>query len=864
MGTGAANEPHGGPGVAVNGADPAVPSQASLPEVEPAEAVPAEAVPAEAVSPETVPAGVPPDHGLIGADRVRRPADLLLAVFAFVVAAVVLVSIKALPLGSSEAADDVSGWLLHIPRWLSYAADVAAGVASFVLVVASLVVLVRNQWRDAINAVVAGLAGAAVAFIATVIWRTEHAALEQAVLHGSNPSIFVVDTAFVAFVVGTDLTRLSHWSRWWPRCGAALLLSGLAVGTLTPFAVAIVASGGLMVGWVVRWLLGAASVLPGTAELTSWLTSQRIQTADLAPTGPGRARLEGRLADGTRIRVHLSGRDTRGSGLARQLWALARLRPAVAGHVALSSRTQVEQLALACSLAQQGGVPSPAVRLLAEMPGETLVLVTTIPDGEPEPGTPPVPEPAAPPLPEAGAAQPTAPPASATAPPASVAPPPAAPTALFAALRRLHNTGVAHRDVRAGNVFMSASRAGFCSLDAAEPGSSELARRLDLVQALATLAVTCGPDGAVAALRAGYGPVDQVAVAAVVQPVALTPWGWRAARAATGSLSEIRHELLGDNRTAPAAPRLERFRWKTVVTTVALAAAAYLLIGEISGVDVLGTLGQSDPAWLATAVLASAVTYLAAAIGIAAFVPKRLSIWRGFCVQLASAFVGVAMPPTVGHVAINARYLHREKVDEGTIAAAVTVSQLVNVLTTVLLLIVLGVLTGSGLSRFKIAPGADLLIGLAVVGGVIIVVLAVPQTRRMVTGAVWPHLRQIWPRLLDALSQPLRLGIGAGANLLLTAAYTVALLAALHAVGAHPAVLATAVVFLAGNAVGSATPTPGGIGGVEAVMAAGLTAIGIPAHEAIPAVLLFRMATFWLPIPAGWISYVLLQRRGVL
>jgi uncharacterized membrane protein YbhN (UPF0104 family) len=47
-------------------------------------------------------------------------------------------------------------------------------------------------------------------------------------------------------------------------------------------------------------------------------------------------------------------------------------------------------------------------------------------------------------------------------------------------------------------------------------------------------------------------------------------------------------------------------------------------------------------------------------------------------------------------------------------------------------------------------------------------------------------------------------------------------------------------------------------------MAAGLTAIGIPAHQVMPAVLLFRMATFWLPIPAGWISYVVLQRRGVL
>jgi len=48
------------------------------------------------------------------------------------------------------------------------------------------------------------------------------------------------------------------------------------------------------------------------------------------------------------------------------------------------------------------------------------------------------------------------------------------------------------------------------------------------------------------------------------------------------------------------------------------------------------------------------------------------------------------------------------------------------------------------------------------------------------------------------------------------------------------------------------------------VLAAGLTAIGIPAHEAIPAVLLFRVATFWLPIPAGWTAYLLLERRGVL
>ena len=102
------------------------------------------------------------------------------------------------------------------------------------------------------------------------------------------------------------------------------------------------------------------------------------------------------------------------------------------------------------------------------------------------------------------------------------------------------------------------------------------------------------------------------------------------------------------------------------------------------------------PGWFLVAIVASLVTYLGAALNLAAFVPKRLSLLRGFWVQLSSAFVGVAMPPTVGHVAVNSRYLHRQGIDEGTIAAAVTVSQIVNVATTVPLLLIIGVLTGRG------------------------------------------------------------------------------------------------------------------------------------------------------------------------
>ena len=157
-----------------------------------------------------------------------------------------------------------------------------------------------------------------------------------------------------------------------------------------------------------------------------------------------------------------------------------------------------------------------------------------------------------------------------------------------------------------------------------------------------------------------------------------------------------------------------------------------------------------------------------------------------------------------------------------------------------------------------------MLIGFGAIIVVSGVLLAIPQTRARFNQSIWPRLRSIWPRLLDAVSNPLRLGLGMLANLALTFGYLVAFIASLRALGAHPAILPAGIVFLAGNTVGSFAPTPGGLGAVEAVLSAGLTAIGVPAHEAIPGVLIFRVATFWLPIPAGWVAYLGLRRSGTL
>ena len=45
------------------------------------------------------------------------------------------------------------------------------------------------------------------------------------------------------------------------------------------------------------------------------------------------------------------------------------------------------------------------------------------------------------------------------------------------------------------------------------------------------------------------------AVAAVMQPIALAPWGWSAMRDARGCLNEVRKELLGPDAAVPGPGR---------------------------------------------------------------------------------------------------------------------------------------------------------------------------------------------------------------------------------------------------------------------------------------------------------------------
>jgi uncharacterized protein (TIRG00374 family) len=89
----------------------------------------------------------------------------------------------------------------------------------------------------------------------------------------------------------------------------------------------------------------------------------------------------------------------------------------------------------------------------------------------------------------------------------------------------------------------------------------------------------------------------------------------------------------------------------------------------------------------------------------------------------------------------------------------------------------------------------------------------------------------------------------------------VALVCCLAAVGARPHPSLVLLAYVGGALLALIPVTPGGLGFVEAGLTGLLTAAGVSAQEALVSTLAYRLASFWLPLPAGGIAYVLYQRR---
>ncbi|MFJ6514890.1 YbhN family protein [Streptomyces sp. NPDC091406] len=334
-------------------------------------------------------------------------------------------------------------------------------------------------------------------------------------------------------------------------------------------------------------------------------------------------------------------------------------------------------------------------------------------------------------------------------------------------------------------------------------------------------------------------------------------------------LAQIRRQVLLIRPQAPVEPvRLERIKPRTLFSFIAGAIAAYFLISQVTQADFGAVVEQAEWGWVAAALGFSALSYVAAAMSLLGFVPERVSFLKTVQAQVAGSFVKIVAPAAVGGVALNTRFLQRAGVRPGLAVASVGASQLFGLGAHITLLALFGYLTGTEKTPDSLTPSRTVIAGLLTVAVLVLVVTAVPFLRKFVVTRVRSLFAGVVPRMLDVVQRPQKLLTGIGGMLLLTGLFVFCLDASIRAFSGPDvpqlSYASIAVVFLAGNALGSAAPTPGGMGAVEGALTLGLIAVGLPKEVAAPAVLLYRVMTLWLPVLPGWIAFNQLTRKGEL
>ncbi|MEW1628563.1 lysylphosphatidylglycerol synthase domain-containing protein [Streptomyces sp. NPDC089173] len=334
-------------------------------------------------------------------------------------------------------------------------------------------------------------------------------------------------------------------------------------------------------------------------------------------------------------------------------------------------------------------------------------------------------------------------------------------------------------------------------------------------------------------------------------------------------LAQIRRQVLLIRPQAPVEPvRLERIKPRTLFSFIAGAIAAYFLISQVTQADFGVLVEQAEWGWVAAALGFSGLSYVAAAMSLLGFVPERVPFLKTVQAQVAGSFVKIVAPAAVGGVALNTRFLQRAGVRPGLAVASVGASQLFGLGCHILLLALFGYLTGTEKTPDSLTPSRTVIAGLLTVAVLVLVVTAIPFLRKFVVTRVRSLFAGVVPRMLDVVQRPQKLVTGIGGMLLLTGLFVLCLDASIRAFSGPDVTqlsyASIAVVFLAGNALGSAAPTPGGMGAVEGALTLGLIAVGLPMEVAAPAVLLYRVMTLWLPVLPGWIAFNQLTRKGEL
>jgi uncharacterized membrane protein YbhN (UPF0104 family) len=814
-------------------------------------------------------------------ERVRHPRALLWMIgCALGIAGVMVLSVVAH--GTTEGVtEDVRSFNDLLATILFVPVAVLQSLVTLFAPVAVLIELgVRRLGRQIVESIVAGIVGLLLGIVSALLVRhlgSDELVRSMSVWERGNGYVLAIPQYAVALTalltVAGPATRRRTVRISWNLMFAALLIV-LITGQVSLPGVLVALLLGRLAGSSVQYVSGTRSeraygsdlvaavrragfaptslarvhalAAPADDHAAASAQTVRHRTPDAAPDDPAALALsrtgDNRVYalycdDDVRRDVVVLDGDRQVVGLITRLWQALRLR-GIESRAAISLRAVAERTALLSYAATAAGVRTPRLLGIGEF-GDSIALVLEhaspavslrdLPDAEVHDDV----------LAEA-----------------------------WKQLVRAHAAGLTHRALTQDVLLTHRDPDGsphvwITGWEQGDIASSPLSRRLDLVQMLALIGLRVGPRRAVASAVRALPDADIAAIGPLIQSIALPRTTREEVRRTKGLLGELRVALVERLPEASVQPqRISRFSPRTVLTTTLTIIAIAVIVTTINFNEIAQAVREANPWWIAVAFALALITWFGAGLTLVAFSPGRVPLLRATLTAAAGSFVALAAPAGIGPAALNLRLLTQRGVTMSMAVATVALVQVSQFVVTVLLLVALSIFTGSG--ALVELPSPAVLVTLAAVALAVVATLLVPPVRRWGMGYIAPRLAQVWPRLAQMLSHPGRLALGVAGNLIMTLGYIVALWCCLAAFGQSLPLVDIALVNLVGNALGALIPTPGGLGGVEGALTAGLSAAGVPATIAFSATILYRLCTYWGRVPIGWLAMRFLERKGDL
>ncbi|HEX6449672.1 MAG TPA: lysylphosphatidylglycerol synthase transmembrane domain-containing protein [Trebonia sp.] len=445
---------------------------------------------------------------------------------------------------------------------------------------------------------------------------------------------------------------------------------------------------------------------------------------------------------------------------------------------------------------------------------------------------------------------------------------------LYRQLLVLRRARITHGAISGDTLLVDTASKTMVLTEFRNASSSASPERLDrdLAGAMAATALAVGTTRAADAAARCLAPDMLSGALRQLNRPALDPLLQRQLRANKGLLRDLRE------RAAQAAsievPKLvepRRVSWPTLVMIIGTLIGGWALIGVLLDVSKsFDTVVGAEWLWVIMAFVLAQLTYVASAVESIGSVAGPLPFLRVVAVEVANMFSALA-GGTAAVFATRVRFYQRQGYDASVALSSGAIMTTVSwfavcVLFVISLPFAWGSIhpdTGSHLS----GDSKLVWIILAVVAGVALaagLVLAVPRFRRLMADKARPKVRNILANFKAVASSPSKLLFlfgGAVARELLVA---MALSVSLRAFGDHLRLPILIVVIRLAAFVGGASPSPGGMGVVEAGLILGLTAAGVDEADATAAVFIQRLFTSYLPPVWGWLTLVWLRKREYL